>query len=151
MGDRYTLMMLANELWSLTHSNWNVYPALPYQTRADGTVCHKCLSSDEFHQLPIDEFFEAPEKVLVGTPRGSFIRNPLDQGRLLQYFAWAGQAIETGVAFSVNDFRIEYWYSLILQQNPDDSDLSAYFHDLQICGLRDSRLFLLKSLIKSSQ
>jgi hypothetical protein len=41
MGDRYTLMMLANELWVLTHNKWDVYPKQPHQTRADGTICHE--------------------------------------------------------------------------------------------------------------
>jgi hypothetical protein len=74
MGDRYSLMMLANELWSLTRNAWDVYPAFPYQTRADGTVCHKCLgSAQEFRQIAIEELTDTPEKVLSGTPRGSII------------------------------------------------------------------------------
>jgi hypothetical protein len=132
MGDRYTLRMLATELWSLTQSDWQVYPACAYQTRSYGAGCHKTFdSSTEFHQTVLDDFATAPEKVLVGTPRGSAIRCPLDQNRLLQYFAWAGQEIQTGVAFSVNNFHIEYWYDLVLHPDPDGDDPVVYPRALQ--------------------
>jgi hypothetical protein len=133
MGDRYTLMMLANELWSLTRNDWNVYPQLAYQTRADGTFCHKTFAAaNEFYQQPIDEIPDlVPEKVLVGSPRGSAIRSQLDQVRLLQYFAWAEQEIQTGVAFSVNNFHIEFWYELTLERQPDEDDPLTYPHLLQ--------------------
>jgi hypothetical protein len=127
MGERYSLRMLAMELWKLTRNDWEVYPEPAYQTRADGTVCHKTFdSADKFHQSFVDDFAAIPEKVLVGTPRGSAIRCRLDQGRLLQYFAWAGQEIMTGVAFSVNSFHIEHWYDLVLEPFPDDEDISVY-------------------------
>jgi hypothetical protein len=127
MGDRYTLRMLATELWKLTRNDSEVYPDLPYQTRADGTVCHSTFdSAEKFRQSFLDDFANAPEKVLVGASRGSAIRNPLDQGRLLQYFAWAGQEIMTGVAFSVNSFHIEYWYDIALDPQPGDDDPSVY-------------------------
>jgi hypothetical protein len=104
--------MLATELWTMTRNDWQVYPATAYQTRADGTVCHKTVgSAAEFHQVFVDDFAEVPEKVLAGTPGGAFIRNPRYQGRLLQYFARAGPDIEMGVAFSLEDFQIEYWYN----------------------------------------
>jgi hypothetical protein len=132
MGDRYTLRMLATELWKLTQNHWGVYPNLPYQTRAGGTVCHKTFdSAKEFHQTFIDDFANAPEKVFVGTPRGSAIRAPLDQDRLLQYFAWASQEILTGVAFSVNSYHVEYLYDTVLEQQPDDDDRSVYILALQ--------------------
>jgi hypothetical protein len=127
MGDRYTLTMLATELWKLTRNDWEVYPDLPYQTRADGTVCHRTFdSAEKFRQTFLNDFANAPEKVLVGTPRGSAIRSPPDQGRLLQYFAWAGQEIQTGVAFSVNSFHIEYWYDIVMDPQPGDEDLLVY-------------------------
>jgi hypothetical protein len=76
--------MLATELWSLTRDDWEVYPEPAYQTRADGTVCHRTFDSPEkFRQTFLDDFAIAPEKVLVGTPHGSAIRIPLDQGRLI--------------------------------------------------------------------
>jgi hypothetical protein len=132
MGDRYTLRMLATELWKLNRNDWEVSPNLAYQTRADGTVCHGTFdSAEKFRQTFPDGFANTPEKVLVGTPRGSAIRSPTDQGRLLQYFAWAGQEIQTGVAFSVNNFHIEYWYELVLERQPDDEDLSVYLLALQ--------------------
>jgi hypothetical protein len=127
MGDSYTLRMLAMELWALTHNDWRINPEPAYQTRADGTVCHKTFdSAGEFHQSFVDDIAIIPAKVLVGTPRGSAIRCHLDQAHLLQYFAWAGQEIMTGVAFSVNSFHIEYWYDLVLDPLPDDEDTSVY-------------------------
>jgi hypothetical protein len=145
MGDRYTLRMLATELWALTRNDWQVYPGPARETRADGTVCHDTFdNADKFHQTFIDDFAAIPEKVLVGTPRGSAIRSQLDQGRLLQNFAWAGQAIETGVAFSVNNFQIEYWYDLTLQPQPDDDDL-------RVCPLALHELWFEKLSALSSQ
>jgi hypothetical protein len=132
MGDRYRLRMLATEFWTLTRNDWEVYPEPAYQTRADGTVCHRTFdSAEKFRQVLLDDFATMPERILVGTPRGSAIRSPLDQGRLLQYFAWAGQGIMTGVAFSVNSFHIEYWYDLVLDPSPNDDDLSVYPLTLQ--------------------
>jgi hypothetical protein len=132
MGDRYTSRMLATELWKLTRNDWEVYPEPAYQTRADGTVCHKTFdSAEKFHQSFADDFAAIPEKVLVGAPRGSAIRCRLDQGRLLQHFAWAGQEIMTGVAFSVNSFHIEYWYVLVIDPQPNDEDISGYQLALQ--------------------
>jgi hypothetical protein len=67
------------------------------------------------------------------TPRGSEIRNQVDRLRLLQCFAWAGQNIETGVAFSVEDHQVEYWYNLTPQPDPeaDNGDLPRYVRLLQ--------------------
>jgi hypothetical protein len=79
MGDRYTLMMLANELWVLTHNKWNVYPKQPHQTRADGTICHETYENrDDFFNADINNFALIPEKLLSTTPRGSVIRYPPD-------------------------------------------------------------------------
>jgi hypothetical protein len=48
MGDRYTLRMSATELWSFTRNDWQVYPEPAYQTRADGTVCHRTFDPPRF-------------------------------------------------------------------------------------------------------
>jgi hypothetical protein len=123
MGDRYTPMMLATELWSLTHNEWQIYPKQAHETRADGTVCHDTFrTADEFQQMCIHEFAVIPEKYLIAAFRGSSINAQLDRARLLQYFAWTQQVIETGVAFSVNDYHIEFWFNEALQPDPDDSD-----------------------------
>jgi hypothetical protein len=71
---------------------------------------------------------------LAAVPRESAIRSQLDQGSLLQYFAWAGQVIETGVALSVDNFCIEFWFNLTLQPVPDDDDLRIYPLALQNLG-----------------
>jgi hypothetical protein len=84
-----------------------------------------------FRQTFIDSFADIPEKVLVGTPRGASLKFQLDQGRLLQYFARAGQAIDVGVAFSVDNFQVEYWFNLALQPQPDGEDLSVCVSALQ--------------------
>jgi hypothetical protein len=107
MGDRYTLRMLATELWTLARNDWQVHPRAARETRADGTVVHDSTDTPEsFHQAFIDSFAEAPPKVLAGTPRGSSIKSPIDQALLLQYFAWAGQAFDVGSAFSVDNHQI---------------------------------------------
>jgi hypothetical protein len=132
MGDRYTLSMLALELWALTQNSWQVFPKAARETRADGTVCHGTTDDPEsFFQAFISSFANAPEKVLAGTPRGASINCQLDQSRLLQYFAWAGQAIDVGVAFSVDNFQIEYWFSLVLQPVPNDEDQNVHLTALQ--------------------
>jgi hypothetical protein len=116
----------------LTRNEWQIFPRVAHETRADGTVCHGSTDNPEsFRQAFVDSFADTPEKVLVGTPRGGSIKCQLDQGRLLQYFAWAGQAIDVGVAFSVDNFQIEYWFNLALQPQPDDEDLNVYVLALQ--------------------
>jgi hypothetical protein len=132
MGDRYTLRMLASELWTLTRNDWQAYPRAANQTRADNTVCHTSTSTAEsFHQAFIDSFADPPPKVLVGIPRGSSIKNQLDQGLLLQYVAWDNQAIDFGVAFAVDNFQVEYWFNMTLQPQPDDDNLNVYIMALQ--------------------
>jgi hypothetical protein len=124
--------MLATELWTLTRNDWQVYPCAASQTRADNTVCHdSTTTADSFHQAFIDSFADPPPKVLVGIPRGSSIKNELDQGLLLQYVAWVNQAIDVGVAFSVNNFQVEYWFNMVLQPQPDDDNLNVYIMVLQ--------------------
>jgi hypothetical protein len=84
MGDRYTPMMLATELWTLTQNDWQIYPKPAHETRADGTVCHRSfVTADEFEQTFIHDFAVIPEKLLAAAPRGSAIRSQLDQGSLL--------------------------------------------------------------------
>jgi hypothetical protein len=47
-------------------------------------------------------------------------------------YSWAGQPIETGVAFPVDNFAIEYWFSLSLEPLSDEEDdLSCYVRSLQ--------------------
>jgi hypothetical protein len=123
MGDRYTPMMLATELWTLTQNEWQIYPEQAHETRADGTVCHDTFrTADEFQQMCIHEFAVIPEKYLIAAFRGSSINSQLDRGRLLQYFAWTGQVIEDGIAFSVDNYHIEFWFNVSLQPDPDDAD-----------------------------
>jgi hypothetical protein len=132
MGDRYTLRMLATELWTLTRNDWQVYPRSARETRADGTVVHDSSdTSESFRQTFLDSFAEAPPKVVVGTPRGSSIKSPIDQALLLQYFAWAGQAFDVGSAFSVDNHQVEYWFNVTLQPQPDDEGLQVYVADLK--------------------
>jgi hypothetical protein len=107
MGNRYTPMLLATELWTLTQNDWQIYPKPAHETRADGTVCHRTFrTADEFEQTFVHDFAVIPEKFLAAAPRGSAVRSQLDQGSLLQYFAWACQVIETGVALSVDNFNL---------------------------------------------
>jgi hypothetical protein len=116
-------MMLATELWTLTHNQWHIYPKQAHETRADGTVCHDIFeTAEEFQQLDIHEFSDIPEKFLAAAFRGSSITSHFDKGRLLQYSAWAGQVAETGIAVSVNDYHVEFWFNVTLQPDPDDAD-----------------------------
>jgi hypothetical protein len=71
MGDRYTLMMSATELWTLTHNEWQICPKQAYETRADGTVCHDNGTAEEFHQFPLRRPIQGPVPDLTRpTPRG---------------------------------------------------------------------------------
>jgi hypothetical protein len=128
MSDRYTLRMLVTELWALTRNDWKIYPKFASETRIDGPIIHGTTdSAKSFHQaFETYLFANPPEKILVEGPRGAAINSQWDQSRLLQYFAWAGQAIDVGVAFSVDTFQVEYWFKLILQQLPDDDDPRVY-------------------------
>jgi hypothetical protein len=127
MGDRYTPMMLATELWTLTQNEWQIYPKQAHETRADGTVCNDTFgTTDEFQQMCIHEFAVILEKYLIAAFRGSSINSQLDRGRLLQYFAWSGQVIENGIAFSVDNYHIEFWFNVTLQPDPDDANLEVY-------------------------
>jgi hypothetical protein len=102
------------------------------ETRADGTVCHGSTdSADSLAQAFIESFAEAPPKVLVGTPRGSTTKNQLDQALLFQYFTWAGQAFDVGVAFAVDNHQVEFWFIMTLQPLPDDERLSVYVRAIQ--------------------
>jgi hypothetical protein len=123
MPDRYTLRMLATELWALTENDWGIFPKPPILTRADGTIQHETFeTAAEFHQTFLDSLgdYEFPPKVLVGTPRGSVIENHADQVCLLQYFAHAGQPMDVGAAFSVDGYQVEYWFSGTIDPQPDE-------------------------------
>jgi hypothetical protein len=109
MGDRYTLKMVAMELWALTRNDWQIFPTAASETKADGTICHDSTGdSESFCQAFIDSFAEIPPKVLAGTPRGSSIKSQIDQALLFQYFAWAAQGFDVGVAFSVDNYQVEF-------------------------------------------
>jgi hypothetical protein len=120
--------MLATELWTLTHDEWKIYLKQAHETRADGTVSHDTFgTADEFQQMCIHEFAVIPEKYLIAAFRGSSINSQLDRGRLLQYFAWTGQVIENGIAFSVDNYHIEFWFNVTLRPDPDDAgNLEVY-------------------------
>jgi hypothetical protein len=45
----------------------------------------------------LNEKIEPPPKILEERGRGTLIRNMKSQGKLLQYWAWAGTEIEVGV------------------------------------------------------
>jgi hypothetical protein len=116
MGEAYTIRMLSNEFWELTRRTWEFGPALPIRREIDGTVVHGITW----------DWREPTPKILEERGRGTLIRNLKSQGKLLQYWAWAGTAIDVGIFFPEANWNIEYWMKLTLQQVPDDEDPSVY-------------------------
>jgi hypothetical protein len=61
IGEVYTLRMLAQEFWVLTHNDWSLYPAPSHTRLVDGTICHKTTNSgDSFHNSQSRDVMDPP-------------------------------------------------------------------------------------------
>jgi hypothetical protein len=96
MSEAYTLRMLANEFWELTQQCWEFYPSNSLHREINGAIVHGITwNRNEFRDIvALDEKIEPPPKILEERGRGALIRNQKSQGKLLQYWAWAGSEID---------------------------------------------------------
>jgi hypothetical protein len=91
MGEGYTLRMLAQEFWALTHNSWDLHAGVSVAREIDGTIRHGTTNNAaSFHNsLSTDFIVEPPAKIQEDQGRGTSINSKEDQARLLQYWAWA--------------------------------------------------------------
>jgi hypothetical protein len=141
MENSYTITMLAWEFQELTQRQWNIYPLNGYRRLLDGTVVHKVTTDfDLFNAARADEELAIPPaKILEERGRGTIIANLVDQGKLLQYWAWLQQPIEVGVLIPADNFKIEYWMPIALQPIPDEEDRLTYVRILKELWLEKLR------------
>jgi hypothetical protein len=125
MGEAYTIRMLVDEFWNLTHQTWEFGPTLPIRRNLDGTVVHGITWEWTELQALIekDKKIEHPPKIVEDRGRGTSIRNLTSQGKLLQYWARTQEKIEVGIFLPGESqgvaWNIEYWMDLSLQLVPD--------------------------------
>jgi hypothetical protein len=98
----YTLQMLYDDFTLLTNGTWDIYPAQAYRRTVDGTIVHNCTTDYRTGQLlrASAEITEPPARVIEDRGRGSEINSVTDQGKLLQYLAWAQLPLDVGVRMS---------------------------------------------------
>jgi hypothetical protein len=113
----YTLQMLYDDFMFLTRGTWEIYPAHAYRRTIDGTIVHNCTRDYRTGQLLGSEGapVKQPVRIIEDRGRGSEIHNSADQGKLLQYWAWAGMPLDVGVLFPTVDNRTyEFWMEITL-------------------------------------
>jgi hypothetical protein len=108
-----------------------------YRRLLDGTVAHRVTTDFSLFQAArADEELAIPSaEILEERGRGTVIANLVDQGKLLQYWAWLQQPIEVGVLVPTEKFKIEYWMPIQLQPVPGDDDPLTYVRILKELGL----------------
>jgi hypothetical protein len=128
MGDAYSLRMLAQRFWTLTHNEWNLYPQGSSRRCIDGTIVHETSTDpNSFHKsMAVDRIDTPPVKIQKDQGRGTAINSTEDHARLLQYWAWARQEIAVGVALNLDNHSAEYWLKLVLDPLEDDDGGRAY-------------------------
>jgi hypothetical protein len=111
MEENYTLRMLADEFWHLTHNTWNMFPEPSTERDLDGTIVHKTSqNADRFHKsLPLDQIDVPPVKIQEDNGRGTAINHAEEHSRLMQYWAWSQQPVRVGIGLNINNYPCEYW------------------------------------------
>jgi hypothetical protein len=141
MGEAYTIRMLIDEFWSLTHQTWEFGPTLPIRRNIDGTVVHGITW--EWKELRAliekDKRIKHPPKIVEDRGRGTLIRNLRSQGKLLQYWAMTQEKMEVGIFLPEESRNVEYWMDLSLQLVPkaQPEDYSTFLKDLCIQKTRE--------------
>jgi hypothetical protein len=127
MGESYTQRMLANEIWTLTHNAWNIFPEPSFARDIDATIRHKVSNHpNKFHNsLSIDQMDTPPVKIQEDNGRGTMINNPNDQAHLLQYWTWSQQPLKVCIGLNINDYSSKYWLDLTMQLIEDVDDGKA--------------------------
>jgi hypothetical protein len=131
IGNAHTILMIYDDFMALTQNTWELYPAVAYRRLSDGTIVHNCAREYRASQIiraegsPADQ----PPRIVEDKGRGSEIHSQEDQGKLLQYWAWAQLPLDVGIIFPTKDARTyEFWLEFSLQPVPeDDGDPMSYF------------------------
>jgi hypothetical protein len=128
MGDRYTLQMLAAEFWTLTHNVWNLFPLPSSERDPDGTIVHDTTDDGQkfYHSLPINEMDIPPVRIQEDNARATSINLAIDQAHMLQFWAWSGQAVRTGIHLNINSYSCEYWSDIVMQLTDEENEGLAY-------------------------
>jgi hypothetical protein len=125
MGEAYTLKMLVEEYWYLTHQTWEFMPTLPLERTLDGSVVHGITWEwkEARALLQKEKKVKLPPKIVEDNGRGTLIRNITSQGKLLQYWARTQSNIEVGMFIPIESNgaqrNIEYWMNLVLPEVPN--------------------------------
>jgi hypothetical protein len=108
IGNAYTIRTVFQDFMALTQNQWELYPAVGYRRLIDGTIVHKCTRNYREGQqiLAEDAAIPPPIMVIEERGRGTEIHSIADQGRLLQYWAWARLPLEVGIIFPTSDGRV---------------------------------------------
>jgi hypothetical protein len=140
MGEAYTIRMLVEEFWYLTHHTWEFGPVLPVRRLTDGTVVHGITW--EWKELQAlmnkDEKVKLPLMNKEDRGRGALIRSLTSQGKLLQYWPRTETNIEVGMFLPEESNgvqrNIEYWMNLTLQWVPNarPEHYPGFFRDMCI-------------------
>jgi hypothetical protein len=112
IGNTYTLQVVYDDFMSLTTNTWEIYPALAYRRTNDGIIVHNCTNDYRANQILRSEAdpVEHPVRIIEDRGRGSEIHSLEDQGKLIQYWAWAQMPLDVGVIFPAKDGRTyEFW------------------------------------------
>jgi hypothetical protein len=111
MEEKYTLMMLASEFWTLTQNAWSVCPKLARERLPNGMVIHESTDDGINYQQGIGTYEEVvlPFKIVDGADRGTNIINRQNQHHLLKYWSWTRMPMLVGFSLCINDHTIEYW------------------------------------------
>jgi hypothetical protein len=107
IGNTYTIQVLYEDSEFISTGSWDIYPALAYRRTNDGIIIHNCCNDFRAAQILRSEGSPVihPVRILEDNGLGSEIHNLDDQGKLLQYWAWAQMPLDVGVIFPSKDGR----------------------------------------------
>jgi hypothetical protein len=123
IGNAYTIQILYDDFMALAQNIWEIYPAVAYRRLSDGTIVHNCTRDYRAGQLLRAEGVPVvhPPRIIEDKGRGSEIHSREDQGKLLQYWAWAQMPMDVGVIFPTKDgHTYEFCLEFSLAPSPDD-------------------------------
>jgi hypothetical protein len=129
ISNTYTIQILYDDFMAFTENTWEIYPAAAYRRTVDGTIAHNCIRDFRTGQILRSEAIPAsqPTRIIEDRGRGSEIHNKEDQGKLMQYWAWAQLPLDVCVIFPTKDgHTYEFWHELSLHPL-EENDGDPYF------------------------
>jgi hypothetical protein len=116
----------------LTHNARNFLPLPSSERDPDGTIVHSVTEDSQMFllALPIDEMDVPPVRIQEDNARGTSINLAIDQARMLQFWAWSGQAVRAGTGLNINEYSCEFWLDIIMQLVPEEDEGRADFEVL---------------------